>query len=116
MNEEKTITRRELELREKNMVLEISANITAVIDERFERFQNRLDASNITRRDQLLFEATGFTYENRGKSSIAIQHAYKEAVKAEDTRNKVKNAIISGSLMATIAASVAWLIQYLKGD
>jgi len=115
MSDESPITRRELDLELKNMSLEISSSLKVVLDEQFDKFQERFDDANITRRNQVIFELTGFPYEKRAKVAFALQHAYKRAVEAQDTRNKVKAAIIGVSVPAGIALAVSWLVQNFKG-
>ena len=89
------VTEKELELREENLSLRISAHVGEVLDKKFGELQERLDESNITRRDRVIEEVTGFTYENRAEIKKAIQHSHTDAVKQEDTNNKIKTALIN---------------------
>lgn len=112
MSDDKAITRAEMKLREENLTLKISKNVGNMLDTKFKELHESLDNSNIARRNQAVHETTGFTWDDRNKIEKAVQFAYSEAEKKEDTNNKIKTALISYGIPASIAAAIGWFVSH----
>ena len=109
------VTEKELALREENLTFKIIDRFSELLDTKFNALEVRIDESNITRRDQVVEEITGFPYKDRAKIKKGIQHSYSDAVKSEDTKQKIKTTIIVWGLPASIVATITWLMKHLPG-
>lgn len=112
MNDERPITKHELDLHIQKLVLEIKDQINTILDEKFEKLQDRFDDANITRRDHVIFEVTGFPFDERQNVRIAIQHAYKEAIRGADTRDKLKKTLINYIVPLVLAGTISWVVSH----
>ena len=111
MTEKDFVTVETLQLREENLTLKFTAKVSGMLDEKFSALETRLDESNITRRDRVIEEVTGFTYENRAEIKKTIQHSHADMVASEDTNNKMKTALINYG----VPVSIATIAGYLAG-
>lgn len=110
VSENEPVTRRELALREENMVLKITSEVGTMLDDKFTEMNTRLDDANITHRNNAFFEATGFDWENREKSRSTMQYSHKKMNDEQDTRKKVKMVVLG----VTVPAGLAWVFDKLN--
>lgn len=106
------VTKEVLELQLENMTLNITKDIGIIFDEKISVLSDRMDVANIDRRNNAVLELTGFSWEEREKSRLSVQHGYQEAVEGADTKKKVKGALIGGGF----GGFFAWLATYLPWD
>ncbi len=109
MADQEFVTHETLKLREENLTLKFTAKVSSMLDDKFTALEERLDESNITRRDKVIEEVTGFTYEERDKIKKTIQSAHSDMVASEDTNNKLKTALINYGVPVSIASMAGYL-------
>ena len=115
MADSEYVTKEMLELREKNLTLTFTAQVGEMLDTKFNALEERLDEGNITRRNQVIEEVTGFPYEDRAEIKKTLQHAHSDMVASEDTRGKIKTVLITWGVPASIVVAIDWFIRQAPG-
>lgn len=103
---DKYVTEDMLALQLENHSLKTTQAVGSLFDEKFSALSDRLDESNISRRDSVIMEVTGYPWEDREKAREAVQYAYRASQDDADTKKKVKTA----GIMFAVSGILAWLV------
>ena len=109
MNGARHVTKEEMDLHLENLSLKVTKNIACMMDKKLDRIGERFDTSNIERRDAAVLAVTGNTWDERDKTRTTIQTAQADQEGSDDTKAKVKSAIIQHGTTVTLAGVMAWL-------
>lgn len=110
MNDDKHVTRHELNLELSKHTLEMKDHLRDMLDEHFAALQTRMDTANIERRDTAFQEATGFEWKDKTKARETFQHFYVKMLDEKDTKRRAKMIFMG----LTIPAGLAWIIDQIR--